>query len=585
MVFAHYMPSTPPLAFHPQNTYWYRVPYDTKSDNLLTRPILTPRLGSSDIDLAAYRDEIRLAKSYGIDGFFVDFLEDENSYRLAWTCLIKAAELEGAFKIGLMPDAATLDGDYINGGNQKYGSKREKIRRWLDIAGDSSALLRHDGKPAIVEYGNGYPDAKGTIPQVKAQFLDWMSAQGKPVAYGAVLGADWPLYKGEMARDSENGYPSQAFVMGTFTPGMMTTELFERHLNYFPANIPKMAENRVMYYNHKWFYTGDRGTHTYRKFWDFAIKNRDRAPWMQLLTWNDLGESAIAPTVHHFQAFAPLTRYYATWYKTGIEPKIEHDWLALFHRQHPYRAEPTEIKKRVSGDNVTIPADEVEALTFLSEPATLVVKTGEKTTRHNLNAGIHAVYIPFELGTQSAQIERAGKTVAHVTTPIPIHDRPVRENLWLVAADSAHPPRELQSQFASENGLSLIGREFELGNTVVAATFTPNQTARGVVARLTSAGDYRFMARHENDEIKWQLVRKSAESFTVLDEGTAPVQARIRLRLDSIGEHLIAFIDEKLVSSNTYDFNFPHGRAGVLGETKDYDSPQVLTLDPAHLEK
>ena len=302
MVFAHYMPSTRPLAFNPNDTYWYDTPYHIDRDNLLTRPSLTPRPDAPNVLYQGYVDDIRLAKSYGIDGFFVDYLEDEDAYRTAWTYLLKAAEQEGDFKIGMMPDAATLGGDYVKDGNQKYGTKREKVRRWLDIAGDSPALLRYDDKPVVMEYGNGYPDANGTAQQVKSQFLDWMKAQGKPVSYGAVLGADWPLYEKPFAKDPKTGYPDIAFGMGTFTPGLTETKFFERHLKYFGDDTLQMGENRFMYYNSKWFYSGDRLTTTYRKFWQFLIANRNRIRWTQLLTWNDLGESAMQPTVHHGMA-------------------------------------------------------------------------------------------------------------------------------------------------------------------------------------------------------------------------------------------------------------------------------------------
>ena len=79
---------------------------------MIARPIL---YGSpaGDAVLNAMVADIRIAKQYGLDGFLVDELWDGDdgsgaNYRNMWRKLLKAAEIAGGFKIGLMPDYACL---------------------------------------------------------------------------------------------------------------------------------------------------------------------------------------------------------------------------------------------------------------------------------------------------------------------------------------------------------------------------------------------------------------------------------------------------------------------------------------------
>ena len=160
LVLAHYMPSSPALGIDTENNYWYAAQYSPEFDNLMARPILYAT-GGADRNLESRIAEIRIAKSYGIDGFLVDELEDNLAFRSAWVTLLKAAEIVGGFKVGLQPDYATLNNP--TGGDHPPQTRRDKIKHWLDLAKDSPALLRFDGKPVVIPYGAAYPDANSMI--------------------------------------------------------------------------------------------------------------------------------------------------------------------------------------------------------------------------------------------------------------------------------------------------------------------------------------------------------------------------------------------------------------------------------------
>ncbi|MDQ2731163.1 MAG: hypothetical protein M3Y56_05855, partial [Armatimonadota bacterium] len=173
------MPGGAPFGIDAENNYWYAAQYSPVYDNLTARPILYSR-GSKDHNLEAHIAEIRIAKSYGIDGFLVDELEDSQGFRTSWLTLFKAAEIVGGFKIGLQPDYATLGNP--TGGDHPPQTRRDKIKHWIELVKDSPAMLRFDGKPVVIPYGAAYPDAKVydldhtiSAPEgEKRDVVDWM---------------------------------------------------------------------------------------------------------------------------------------------------------------------------------------------------------------------------------------------------------------------------------------------------------------------------------------------------------------------------------------------------------------------------
>lgn len=606
-VFAHYMPNFPPLGINPANNYWYTVPFDPADDRkggLTARPILYST-GEVNRDLNAYVADIQLAKQYGIDGFFVDQLEDNDQYRSTWQQLLKAAEIVGDFKIGLMPDYATL------GSNPTYGTLREKVKHWLDVAGSSPALLRYDGKPVVAVYGVGHPNgmnADGSLVSVreKKYLVDWLASQGTPVSYMATHGLNWALYTSPYGKDPVKGFHTFAFGTGSFSP-LVDSSYHQRALDYWPSNFMQMGENSFIYNNRNWRYATRRLSTHYRDQWMWNINNRDRIRWMQLITWNDWGETAIAPSNNHFMAWQPITKYYADWFKTGVQPTISKDVVTIFHRPHPYKANPSPYTYKIGSEGYCecwVPTDEVEALAMLTAPATIILNTGGTEYRQDVGAGIQSLIEPFALGVQSARIERDGVTIASVTSPVPIHDQPARQNLWFIGADSLHPPQPIPTDnwntmfgtWSGTNsarrgyGVSLVGEGSQLGNYQISAKVTPSfaadGTSAGLVVRAWNNGSqyYSFAIGKWNGASRWRISKSSGGVETEVVSGSttyAANQART-LRLDAVGEYLIAYLDNQLVSANVSDYKFPYGQAGVsaINASATFTNISVKYYDP-----
>lgn len=606
-VFAHYMPNFPPRGIDPDSNYWWSAPFDPDYDNYNAKPILyTLDMNAQDRNLQAYVDEIKLAKSYGIDGFFVDLLEDNEAYRNTWQRLIQAAEIVGSFKIGLMPDSSTL-GDN-DSGSFGYATKVQKMKNWLDLAGNSPALLRYSGKPAVIPYAVGYPYG-GTAPDEKTYVVDWFANHGMPISYMANHGLDWQMYTLPYAKDPQTGFQTFAFGTGSFSP-LADVNLRQRALDYWPSSFMQMGENSFLYMNkNAHWYLSSRLSTRYRDIWTWSISRRDRFRWMQIITWNDWSESAISPSVNHFMAYQPITKYYADWFKSGSQPSITQDVISIYHRSHPAKASPSPYNSQIN-QGLWNASDEVEALAMLKAPATIYLNTGSKEYSISVGAGIQSLIMPFQTGKQSARIVRNGQTVAQVSSLVPIHTVPARQNGWQIGATSAFPPESVAlsnwSTFsgswsgsgASRNGsgLTSVGVGAQLGNYHVTAQVKPssgaNNTNASVVARAQGNSYYRLAVGKWDNTAQWRLSRFDNGSETVLASNSTSYQANVTrgLRLDCVGEYVVAYVDGSLkkvvsdwgVSSKHWsDTRWSYGQAGVAadGASANFTSISVKRYD------
>jgi hypothetical protein len=620
MVFAHYMPSFPAYGYSENNNYWYNGQFSPSSANeggLTARPILHPA-NTDDPEVSSMIWDIKIAKEYGIDGFLVDELWDSDTgealnYRKRWTNLLKAAEIVGDFKIGLMPDYATLKPPTLR------PESRAQIKTWLDLGLKSPALLRYDGKPVVFPYGVAYPDGRYkdkdnllVCEAEKHDIVDWFAAQGTPISYALTIGINHPTYNVPYAKDPVYGFQNYAFAVGSFTP-MASEDYFQKVLNYWPPSLMQMGENTFLCYARSWLYkTGDMDlSEKYRFRWKWNIDHRDRYRWVMLVTWNDWGETALAPSVNHFMTLQPLTRYYADWFKTGKEPTINHEVIEIFHRPHPLASIPTESTFRVQDVphfRLTPPNDVVQALAFLQAPATLVIKTGDDTYRENVPAGVQSFIKPFSKGVQSAYIERNGKIIKSVTSPVPITNSPGRQNLWYIGADSDHPPYSIPSKIwtnisgnwtgndnkRSGTGLSVFGDPLSISDAAFQADIsfsnTNIPTNAGIVLHVNETGDsYIRLTINNNKFPTWQLEKVIKGVTSLLASGELTDNIHHQIRLDIVGEYHIAYIDDKLVAQvsgwiDWKDKNLrSYGKAGVysVGGATNFSDINLESYDPA----
>lgn len=176
-------------------------------------------------------------------------------------------------------------------------------------------------------------------------------------------------------------------------------------------------------------------TEALRAGWNKAI--RDDVEYVQMVTWNDYSESTqFAPSTAHGSAFLEISRYYADWFHTGSAPKITTDKLFVTHRVQFADAVPTvsqtPIKPSLSGSTNDV-RDTVEALVFLTKPATVEITVGGAKKTFNAPAGVSAYTVPLKVGTVQAKIVRSGTAVKTADSPYKVVATPRVQDLQYYA--------------------------------------------------------------------------------------------------------------------------------------------------------
>jgi hypothetical protein len=184
-----------------------------------------------------------------------------------------------------------------------------------------------------------------------------------------------------------------------------------------------------------YIYDEAENTTNLRNTWQIAIKSG--ADHVQLTTWNDYVEgSQFAPSAKHGWSYLDINAYYLAWYKTGTAPKISRDAAYVTHRTQPYAAKPTFTHQLMAWRGGSPARDTVEALTFLTAPATVTVTVGTKVTTCSAPAGVATCVAPLAAGTVKVAVTRSGASVAAVTSPNKVTTTPYVQDLQYVAASS-----------------------------------------------------------------------------------------------------------------------------------------------------
>jgi hypothetical protein len=439
LVLAHYLPAfTVSIDNKPAESDYYTTGYlaaDGENGKhaayggyLRDRPVPRAPRPQRDWQLRDLQDEVRTAYAAGIDGFVLDIVQTtgDNDVRVqsVQEQLMKAAAVEPRFKVVLMPDMT---------GGMRRKSVDEVARYVAKLAASPSAMRLSDGRLVVAPF-----TAENHSAAWWKKFMDRMAS-----SYGLKV-ALVPLFQDERAHDQEFKDISYGYAnWGARNPASNETAATS-------PDSPVARVDAVHRLGKIWMqpvsvqderpsqqiYDEAENTTNLRNTWQIA---RDSgSEWVQIATWNDYAEGTqVAPSVMHGQAYLDLVSYYATWFKTGVEPTVARDVVYLTHRTQPAAATGSESEPMVLRDGSSPARDKVEALVFLTEPSTVSVKVGATTTTCDLPAGVGVCLAPLRPGAVSARVVRGGAAVASVVSPFPVVTSPDVQDLQYVAASSA----------------------------------------------------------------------------------------------------------------------------------------------------
>jgi glucan endo-1,3-alpha-glucosidase len=182
--------------------------------------------------------------------------------------------------------------------------------------------------------------------------------------------------------------------------------------------------------------------HLYNTRWETIVTNRDSIDLVQIVTWNDYGESHYIGPIEGDQPnsqdwvdgfdhtpWLDMTTYYATAYKTGSYPDITEDKLYLWSRPHPGDADASSDPVG-KPDSFQLLADVMWAVVFATSPCTVILATDPSSPQSfDVPAGVTKLSLAIAPGgTMYGKIVRDGNTVLELDPQFTFDPNPTTYN-------------------------------------------------------------------------------------------------------------------------------------------------------------
>ena len=393
--------------------------------------------------------EIRRAMRAGIDGFVVDMANEQYWYRVI-DAMFKVAEAKKyPFEISVVLDGVP---DPVG-----------QIKWLLDTHGKSPNLAGRDGKPFVAGYYSAsrvldiaaaalakQDGMQGRTPAdlVKSRELrttpeGWQLIAdayremdrrvGTPVYWhfsldGLFQNVDPQYVKPEMIVQASEVFAKNGFAVGAFL-GFPEEEAAATAVTGAGGEWAQ-----PMWYQYENAFNGfnqeTKGFETFRMCWERARKYNSTV--IQFITWNDYTESThLAPAYQTRYSILDLNAYFAQWWETQQQPRVDNDRIYLSYpayvpgaKTYPY--ESREYSQKYAGV--------LEVLTILPEAAK--VRLARRGIEYDAPAGLFARQFPAEAGSIEVEIVRGEKVSTHLRAPEPITDKPFREQTGMVCFSS-----------------------------------------------------------------------------------------------------------------------------------------------------
>ena len=416
-VFAHYFYPFPlSIDNQPTASDYYTVNYmNPFGENsaflagggfLRARPLLTAPLSSSAWEALNMQTEVRRAVAMGLDGFAFNVMDTQtDGWTAALNMLDAAKAVDPGFKIILMPDMTALaDPNQIDTAVAAFYNH-------------PSSYKLADGRLVLAAF---YADAQS--PTWWSNKLSQLKSKGYPIAFVPLL---------DLTDSNMQSYASISYGFSEWGP---RDELYTAGMVNQPGNIHKyvnlymapVAPNDVR--PKDLLYWESHNSTSFRNLWMSAINGG--ADWVQLVTWNDYGESThVSPSLGQKgelqRTYYDLSSFYLTWFKMGAQPTITNDMLYYFHRRHSSTLQPSSKTYQTGtfGIDYGTPTNDIELVAFLTSPGTLEITIGTKVSTMNAPAGITVFQVPLGIGKPSFRLLRNNAAVISFTSQTEILSR------------------------------------------------------------------------------------------------------------------------------------------------------------------
>ncbi|EAU86702.2 alpha-1,3-glucanase [Coprinopsis cinerea okayama7 len=336
-----------------------------------------------------------LAYSKGIDGFSLNIGRDDwQPDRVADAF---AAATGTPFKLILSFDMASLPCSTLADGAE--------LRQYVEQYHSHDNYLRVGERPLVTTFGGQY--CQFGQPTVNEGWRRIMKTHLTEVHFVPSLFVEPSTYSGLSSTDGAFSWDS-GWPMGNYDISNDSDVAYLSALNgktYMAAVSPWFFTHYgVDSYNKNFIFRADNWLLVER--WEMLVQERDHIDMVQVISWNDYGESHYMGPIEgaqphseawttgfDHQGWLDLQQYYIQGYKTGQYPGISRIRIFLWGRLHP-ALEDIPSDPVGKPENFRFTEDFVWAVIFLPDEARLNLSCGENVIILDLDSGVSKVRLP-----------------------------------------------------------------------------------------------------------------------------------------------------------------------------------------------
>ncbi|OBZ69458.1 Glucan endo-1,3-alpha-glucosidase agn1 [Grifola frondosa] len=372
-------------------------------------------------------NDIRMAHAHGIDGFALNVgREDWQRHRVS-DCYEAALQAEVPFKLFLSFDMTSIPAscqgdicvlnDYVAAFAKHPSQLLYEGKALVSTFAGKNSLFGFSNLSAAWRYAKAVLEQTAPIHLVPSFFIN-------PGRYPEIHAMDgyfnwngsWPLHLTPRSPRDEIECPR------------LDTDY--HHLHHLGGRTFMAAVSPWFFthygidsWNKNWVYRGDDWLFVRR--WEQLIAMRERVDIVQIISWNDYGESHYIGPIKGAQpnseawvdgfpheAWLHLNGYYAKAFKDGRYPKIEGDRIYMWSRPHLKEARAPDTVPRP--DNWELADDAFWVVVFAVAPATIRLSTSDEDHAQSVavQAGVSKLSHRMVAGdSMKGQLFRAGVLV------------------------------------------------------------------------------------------------------------------------------------------------------------------------------
>ncbi|ORY35656.1 glycosyl hydrolase family 71-domain-containing protein [Naematelia encephala] len=364
---------------------------------------------------ATWADDISQAQAAGIDGFALNYGSDY--WQVPHIQDAYAAAASAGFKTFLSLDVTSLSCGSASDASTHAGT--------ISSVASSSAQAKYNGSVLVGTFsGDGCTFGQSSVSAGWAYLRSLLAPSNITIFLVPAIFSDPSTFTtsnnwldGELNWNS--GWPEAGSPLDTSRDTQYMSALGNK--TYMPTISPDFfTYYGPNTYNKDWIYRGDDWLLARR--WEQLIAMRNDFDMIELLTWNDYGESHYVGPIRTDQpnsqgwtngmphtSWLGLIKYYSTAFKTGKYPASS-DAIYLWSRPHSASATATAPSNpKPSGWANT--DDNLYAVVVLSASSSVSINAGTNTGTWTLPAGLSKISIASAPGAIGLNVTRSGKSI------------------------------------------------------------------------------------------------------------------------------------------------------------------------------